>query len=88
MQITLYSVTFMHHLLMWAGSAQPTVSMYHANKASVEYTQRKEKHLLIHLSWTQYTGTTHPRDVSILYWWQRWDLYPLYMSTEYSYFIT
>jgi hypothetical protein len=27
---------------MWAGSAQPTVSMYHANKASVEYTERTE----------------------------------------------
>ena len=60
----------MHHLLMWAGSAQPTVSMYHANKASVEYTQRKEKHLLIHLSWIQYAGNTNPSDVSILYWWQ------------------
>jgi hypothetical protein len=27
---------------MWAGSAQPTVSIYHANKASVEYTERTE----------------------------------------------
>jgi hypothetical protein len=27
-------------MLMWAGSAQPTVSMYHANKVSFEYTER------------------------------------------------
>jgi hypothetical protein len=27
---------------MSAGSAQPTVSMYHGNKASVEYTERTE----------------------------------------------
>jgi hypothetical protein len=70
MQITLHSVTFMHHLLIWAGSAQPTVSMHHANKASVQYTQRKEKHLLIHLSWSQYTVNTNSSEVSISYWWQ------------------
>jgi hypothetical protein len=31
------------HQLMLAGSAQPIVSIYHDNKASVEYTARTEK---------------------------------------------
>jgi hypothetical protein len=78
----------MHHLLIWAGSAQPTVSMYHANKASVEYPQRKEKHLLIHLSWNQYTENTNPSDVSnLLYQFQKMSLKKTFLLYFYHAFV-
>jgi hypothetical protein len=33
----------LYHQLMLAGSAQPIISIYHANKASVEYTEEQKQ---------------------------------------------